>query len=62
MLEKKKNSHTFPTIKEAFVPPNPKELDKANSIFFSLASKGTRSRGQGSTLGFLKFKVGGTIL
>ena len=32
---------TLPTINEAFVPPKPKEFDKATFTFFSLAFKGT---------------------
>ena len=52
----------MPTISEALVPPNPKEFDNAKSMVFSLASKGTKSIGKGSTQGFFKFKVGGIIL
>ena len=46
MIKKKTDfSHyfNFPTIKEALVPPKPKEFDKAIFIFFSFASFGTEA-------------------
>jgi hypothetical protein len=42
------------------VPPNPKLLDKAMSIFIGLALSGTRSMGV-VTEGLSRFKVGGAI-
>ena len=65
MIKKKTDfSHyfNFPTIKEALVPPKPKEFDKAIFIFFSFASFGTKSINNGSLHGFSKFNVGGIIL
>ena len=61
-MKKKNFSHSFPTINEAFVPPNPNELDRAKLIFFSLDSNGTKSIGRGSIQGFFKFSVGGIML
>ena len=52
---------TLPTINEAFVPPKPKEFDKAIFTFFSLAFKGTKSIPSALSQGFSKFNVGGII-
>ena len=45
---------------EALVPPKPKELDMAMSIFIGLALLGARSMGV-STEGFSRLIVGGAI-
>jgi hypothetical protein len=46
---------------DAFVPPNPKELESAIFIFFSFAFFGTRSMPAQAAEIFSRFKVGGRI-
>ena len=53
--------HCFilPITKDAFVPPNPNELDKTTFISRSTAFKGARLSIDGT--GSCKFRVGGAI-